>query len=62
MVAKRSLSPSRSWHGSADMSLLQIRRERKEGAGGPNRPPRLWKLLIGLAVVLYLIWYLGQRT
>jgi hypothetical protein len=43
------------------MSLLQIRRERKEGAAGPTRPPRLWKLLITLAVVLYMIWYLGQR-
>jgi hypothetical protein len=44
------------------MSLLQIRRERKEGAGGPTQPPRLWKLLIGLVVVLYLIWYLAQRS
>ena len=43
------------------MSLLQIRRERKEVGGGPTRPPRLWKLVATLAVVLYLIWYLGQR-
>ncbi|HSJ13695.1 MAG TPA: hypothetical protein VK939_04725 [Longimicrobiales bacterium] len=43
------------------MSLLHIRRERKAGSGGPTRPPNLWKLLIGLAAVLYMIWYLGQR-
>lgn len=44
------------------MSLLQIRRERKESWGGPTRPPSLWKMLIGLALVLYLIWYLAQRS
>jgi len=41
------------------MSLLEIRRERKAEAGGPIRPPRLWKLLLGMAVVAYLLWVLG---
>jgi hypothetical protein len=45
------------------MSLINIRRERKEDAGrNPAQPPSMWKLWIGLAVVLYLIWYLGQRS
>lgn len=42
------------------MSLLEIRRERKKDAGGPGRPPRLWKQAVTLAVILYLIWYLGR--
>lgn len=42
------------------MSLLEIRRERKQGTGGPSRPPRLWKQAIALAVILYLIWYLDR--
>jgi hypothetical protein len=42
------------------MSLLSIRRERREEHRGPNRPPNLWKLLVGLAIVLFLLWYLGQ--
>jgi len=42
------------------MSLISIRRERRQEAGGPTRPPRLWKLLIGLAIVVYLIWYLSR--
>lgn len=41
------------------MSLLRIRRERKEQATGPFRPPRLVKLLAGLVVVLLAIWYLS---
>ena len=45
------------------MSLLQIRRERKESMGdGPTEPPRLWKLVVGLAIVIYLIWFLSQRS
>ena len=44
------------------MSLIEIRRERRQGAGGPVRPPRLWKMLLTLAVVLYLIWYLGRAV
>jgi hypothetical protein len=43
------------------MSLIGIRRDRRQQGGGPTRPPSLWKLLLTLAVVLYLIWYLGQR-
>ena len=42
------------------MSLLSIRRERKEEHRGPDRPPHLWKLLLGLAVVAVLLWYLRQ--
>lgn len=42
------------------MSLLEIRRERKQGSGGPTRPPRLWKQALALAIVLTLIWYLSQ--
>lgn len=41
------------------MSLLRIRRERKEQAMGPMRPPRIAKLLVGLAIVLLAIWYLS---
>ncbi|HSK18931.1 MAG TPA: hypothetical protein VK912_07310 [Longimicrobiales bacterium] len=44
------------------MSLLNIRRERREGHRGPHRPPQMWKLLLGLAVVAALIWYLAQFT
>jgi len=45
------------------MSLLKIRRERKLMAGdNPSQPPRLWKLLLALAVVIYLLWFLGQRS
>lgn len=41
------------------MSLLRIRRERKEQSIGPFRPPRLTKLLVGLVLALLLIWYLS---
>jgi hypothetical protein len=41
------------------MSLIEIRRERKESYGGPAKPPRLWKQLLALTVILYLIWYLS---
>lgn len=43
------------------MSLIEIRRERKRQAGGPVRPPRLWKLIAALALVAYIIWQLGQQ-
>lgn len=44
------------------MSLIGIRRDRKQqGGGAPSKPPALWKMLATLALVLYLIWYLGQR-
>ena len=42
------------------MSLIEIRRDRKGQGGGPIRPPRLWKLIIALALVLYIIWQLSQ--
>jgi hypothetical protein len=42
------------------MSLLRIRRERKSEAPGPVRPPRLARLLVGLALVLLAIWYLSS--
>jgi hypothetical protein len=42
------------------MSLLKIRRERMEDQRGPNRPPRLWRLIIGLILVALLFWYLGR--
>jgi|MudIll2142460700_1097286.scaffolds.fasta_scaffold3386470_2 hypothetical protein len=45
------------------MSLLDQRRQRKDLAGdNPSRPPRMWRLLLALAAVLYLIWFLGQRS
>lgn len=45
------------------MSLIGIRRERKQDSGGgPTRPPRLWKLLVALALVIYVIWQLSQSS
>jgi hypothetical protein len=44
------------------MSLLSIRRERRDDHKGPNRPPQMWKLLLGLAIVAALICYLSQYT
>lgn len=41
------------------MSLLRIRRERKQETLGSPRPPRLGKLLVGLILVLLAIWYLS---
>jgi hypothetical protein len=42
------------------MSLIEVWRERKQGGMGPARPPRLWKLLITLAIVVYLILRLNR--
>jgi hypothetical protein len=42
------------------MSLIRVRRERKETIIGPGRPPRLWVQVAKLAVVLAGIYYLGQ--
>jgi hypothetical protein len=43
------------------MSLIRVRRERRqEGFGGPKRPPRLYKLLIALVLVILLAWYLSR--
>jgi hypothetical protein len=44
------------------MSLLSIRRERREEHRGPSRPPRLWRLIVGFFLVLLLIWYLAQLS
>ena len=41
------------------MSLLRIRRERKAETIGPVRPPRLSRLIIGLIVAAFVIWYLS---
>lgn len=40
------------------MSLLSIRRERREEQRGPHRPAHLWKLLLGFAIVIVAFWYL----
>ncbi len=43
------------------MSLIQIRRERKnEIRGGPARPPSIWKLIAALILVALIIWKLSQ--
>ena len=41
------------------MSLIRIRRERKDESIGPFRPPRLSRLIAGLILVLVAIWYLS---
>ena len=43
------------------MSLLRVRRERREwGSGRPKGPPPLWKLLATLALVIIAFWYLSR--
>jgi len=43
------------------MSLLRVRRERKEsGPGRSKRPPSPIRLVLLLLLVVGLIWYLGQ--
>lgn len=42
------------------MSLIRIRRERRDGAAGMKKPPALWKLVALLILVIILIWYLGR--
>jgi hypothetical protein len=44
------------------MSLIGIRRERRQQGGGRIRPPALWKLVAALALVLLAIWYLSRLT
>jgi hypothetical protein len=41
------------------MSLIEQWRDRKRGGMGPARPPRLWKLLLTLAIVVYIIMRLN---
>ncbi len=43
------------------MSLIRVRRERKEEMSGHlARPPRLWKQILGLILVLFLMYYLSR--
>jgi hypothetical protein len=42
------------------MSLIGVWRERKAERRGPTKPPRLWKLLVTLALVVFLIYRLSQ--
>jgi hypothetical protein len=42
------------------MSLLNIRRERRDSYHGPTRPPRLWRLIVGFILVLLLLWYFSR--
>lgn len=43
------------------MSLIRVRRDRKEmSGGGPKRPFSLSRLLFLLALVAGLIWWLGR--
>ena len=44
------------------MSLIEIRRDRRTGYGGPKPRPPTWKLVLGLLLVLYMIWYLSRYT
>jgi hypothetical protein len=44
------------------MSLIQIRRERKEYGTGERRGMRTRTLVILLACVLVAIWYLSSRV
>jgi hypothetical protein len=44
------------------MSLIGVWRERKEERRGPSRPPRLWKLVITFAIVIFLIYELSKRV
>lgn len=42
------------------MSLIRVRRERRELGYRIKRPPSLPKLIFLLVLVLGLIWYLGR--
>jgi hypothetical protein len=42
------------------MSLIEQWRDRKRGSMGPTRPARLWKLVITLAVVVYVFLRLSR--
>lgn len=43
------------------MSLIRVRRERKElNMARPGRPPKLWRLVLGLVFVLLLLYYLSR--
>jgi hypothetical protein len=42
------------------MSLIEIRRERKQGPAAGARPPKLRRMVLTLALILYLLWYLER--
>lgn len=43
------------------MSLIRVRRERKEEVrGGPGKPPSIAKLLAAFVLVVLAIWYLSR--
>ena len=42
------------------MSLIRVRRERRKQGARVKRPPSLVKLILMLALVVGLIWYLGR--
>jgi len=44
------------------MSLIELRRERRDQGGARIRPPGLWKLTAALVLVLLAIWYLSRFT
>ena len=44
------------------MSLIGLRRERREQGGGRMRPPALWKLMAAFVLVLLALWYLSRFT
>lgn len=43
------------------MSLIRVRRERKDGVrGGPSRPPSMLRLFAAFVLVVLAIWYLSR--
>ena len=44
------------------MSLIGLRRERRQQGGGRLRPPALWKLVAAFVLVMLAIWYLSRLT
>lgn len=44
------------------MSLIRIRRERKQATAGPSRPTRVWKLIAALILVILILYYLRRVT
>jgi hypothetical protein len=42
------------------MSLIGVWRDRKQLSTGPNRPPRLWKLIVAIIVVGIVLWRLAH--
>jgi hypothetical protein len=43
------------------MSLISVRRKRKKEWVDYKKGASLWRLAVGLVVVIGVIWYLGQR-